>query len=236
MYTAEPLRKRAQVALLLLGSACALHEPQPGARTTRPVLQASEGRWYARGLSPTEALLFHRGTLFAAEEQVVGTTDSRYVAVLHALGPPPEGSRTAELGVVCQSAGTTLSTGLTLRPLDASANLRVGACLATIVKTGGTSPYVVLNIGTDDGLQAGDRFAILGRAVVQEGFVPLGLDTDRDGLCIIPSDPTHLGNLTARCMVTRFPSLEGIAPSDETALLGALSGRRAVLLPRKKSP
>jgi hypothetical protein len=164
------------------------------------------------GLSEDAAGMVEQGKLFAVMRPIAGTSDNSGVAVMKALGPAQ--GRSVQVAEQCVSPKAQLVKGMRVVPLLSSTEEKIGPCIARTVGEGKTDhgeDYVVLNIGSGLGVQPGDQFLLLGQAVVAGGHVPLALDTDQDGYCQVPPDPTLLKASTARCVVVERPrGVEGL--------------------------
>lgn len=172
---------------------------------TGPKLAKDGDAWFVTGFTPGEASMVEQGRLFAVLRPIAGTSDSRPIAVIRAIGPAV--GESVEVAEQCIVPSTTPEIGMEVQPLSSQTEMKVGPCLARVVDQGtdGSRKYIVLNVGSGVGLLPGDEFAILGAAVIAEGHKPLGLDSQRDGSCQIPADQTHLKPLTARCVLTKWP-------------------------------
>jgi hypothetical protein len=194
--------------------------PQPPAA---PHLVQSNDRWYITDLDPISTQIVARSSLFAAIHP-----DEGRVAVLKVLDRGLPGSRRIEVHPICRSLKVPQPSdllGLGVEPLSPTGDARVDQCLVRIVdESSPTNPdqYVVLDVGGGEQIKPGDEYALLGDPVCQDGFVPLGLDTTRDGRCqIAPPDGT--ANNISRCDITRRPA----GPE------GSLRNRYALFVPRE---
>lgn len=178
-------------------------EPKPGHADGLRLVQ-SDGSWYVTGMSPDAASMVEQGRLFAALHPIKGTPDLRAVAVLKTLGPAVGSS--VQVAPQCIAPPATLAAAISIKPLAFNTEEKVGPCLARVVDTGTDErgeAYVLLNVGAGVGVEPGDQYVLLGKAVVADGNTPLALDTDHDGLCQVPANPMHLKPSTARCVVIK---------------------------------
>ncbi|MCH9682421.1 MAG: hypothetical protein K0V04_13370 [Deltaproteobacteria bacterium] len=182
--------------------------------TDGPTLIRDGDNFYVTNLPRNMSALAHQGTLFAALRPIARTGDPERVAVLSVVQAPPPNSGTVKVAVQCQrlqDRGRPL-VELAVEPLAPTGHPSVGQCVAKIVDASSTDdedPHVVLDVGSHHGLQAGDVFWVLGRPVVADGPVPLGLDTRLDGECQIVNGPDHRPGITARCDLLRMPQVDG---------------------------
>lgn len=213
------MTRSSTLALVLAGLApSCLHTPaeteapprlapsEPSAPEAGLRLVQSDGAWFVTGLSEDAAALVEQGKLFAVMRPIEGTSDSRGVALMKALGPAQ--GRSVQVAEQCLSPKARLVKDMRVVPILSTTERKIGPCIGRTVEEGQTDrgeAYVVLNIGSGVGVQPGDQFILLGQAVVAGGHVPLALDTDHDGYCQVPPDPTLLKATIAVCMVVERP-------------------------------
>jgi hypothetical protein len=210
-----------RVLLLTLLTGCARPSaseaptPEAGEAGEGLRLVASAGQWFVSGFGPDAAAMLEQGRLFAVTEPIDGTEDARPIAVMRALGPAQ--GRSVQVAAQCIVPGAVLTASAGVVPLSSQANVHIGPCLARVVEVAVSErgeTYVILDVGRGVGVQEGDQYLLLGRAVSVDGHVPLGLDTDGDGLCQVPADPMHLKDTTTRCIVVESPS--GCSPVENS--------------------
>lgn len=193
----------------LLSGACGSSPPKPVPPTptgaaVKPRLIRDGERWAVTGLSADAADAIDQGRLVAVLRPTPGA-DPRRIAVFRTLGRP-YGS-TVDVALQCAIPGEQPEPGHAVKFLASNTLEDVGPCLARIVGQGltdGGERYVRLDVGSEY-LRPGDEYVILGTSVNAQGFVPLGLDTDYDGRCQIPADPTYLRPNTSHCMLVKAP-------------------------------
>ena len=197
------VRVAAILSVLALGACQPQKPPCPPAPTEpQPRLMRERDAWYVTGLGPWAARMIQRGYLFAAYRPLRDGARSP-VAVLRAVGPAAPGSATVRLVPQCQVLDDALEAEQAVEPIDATGSIKVGQCLARIVSQNASPPYVILDVGRAERLRPGDQYLILGQPLAQPGFVPLGLDTERDLRCLISEAPAGRKLITTRCMLDR---------------------------------
>ncbi|MEX1367865.1 MAG: hypothetical protein AB1Z98_32350 [Nannocystaceae bacterium] len=223
------------VAVALLVTSCALactpaSSSRPPEEPTRPapaddrephLVQLGQ-RWYITDLDPISTQIVSRSSLFAAVDPQQGR-----VAVLKVLGRGTADSHRIEVVPVCRSFKVPQPSdlvGLGVEPLSPTGDAQVDQCLVRVVDE--SSPdnpqqFVVLDVGGGEQIKPGDEYALLGDPVCQDGFVPLGLDTARDGRCQIAPSDGPVKNIS-RCDIVKRPPGEG-----------TLKNRYALFIPRQ---
>lgn len=228
------LRHVLLVVLLTLAaslSACAPtaspRAPEPAATTTpapphEPHLEQLGARWYITDLDPISTQIVARSSLFAAVHPKEGL-----VAVLKVLDRGSRDSHRIEVVPVCRSLkvpSPAALVGLGVEPLSPTGDARVDQCLVRVVDESGpddANPFVILDVGGGEQIKPGDEYVLLGDPVCQDGFVPLGLDTARDGRCLIAPADGPAKNIS-RCDILQRP------PG-----LGTLKNRYALFVSRE---
>lgn len=169
-------------------------------------LVESDKQWFVTGLGRDAAAMLEQGRLFAVMQPIAGTSDARPIAVMRATGPAI--GSTVQVAAQCVVPDASLTGGSAVVPLSSQTNVHVGPCLARVVEVGVSErgeSFVILDVGRGGGVREGDQYVLLGRALSLDGHVPLGLDTDADGLCQVGADPMFLKHTTARCIVVEAP-------------------------------
>lgn len=204
----------ARLAVTLFALAALACDPRPAseAPTTAPPpaptglrLLADGTAWFVTGLSEDAVALAAQGHLFVAMRPIAGTGDQQPVAVLVAVAPP-EGA-TIHVTPQCVARGVELASEMAVAPIQAATQRKVGRCFARIIEVGRreAGEYVRLDVGAGLEVAPGDTYALLGEAVTADGYVPLGLDTTRDGLCRVSTQPEELEEGSAICWVVTRP-------------------------------
>lgn len=201
--------------------------PQPAASSSpasprEPHLEQLGERWYITDLDPISTQIVARSSLFAAVHPEEGR-----VAVLKVLDRSLPGSHRIEVVPVCRSLkmpSPSALIGLGVEPLSPTGDARVDQCLVRVVdesRPDDSEPYVMLDVGGGEQIMPGDEYTLLGDPVCQDGFVPLGLDTTRDGRCQIAPPDGPAKNIS-RCNILKRP------PG-----LGTLENRYALFVSRE---
>lgn len=184
--------------------------PEPAASPApapprEPHLEQLGERWYITELDPISTQIVARSSLFAAVDPEEGR-----VAVLKVLDRGLPGSRRIEVVPVCRSLKVPRPSGLVglgVEPLSPTGDARVDQCLVRVVDESDpddSEKYVMLDVGGGEQIKPGDEYVLLGDPVCQDGFVPLGLDTTRDGRCLIAPSNGPAKNVS-RCDILQEP-------------------------------